>query len=184
MVITRLNQVPRKSLIAFLDLLGVKLLPAQPSFVPITFKITQGTEHDVLVPLRTQASAAKTDKHEEVPFETEKNLLAIVSKLKEIISVDPGTDAIYVHTSNVLTPDGGIKDQQDAFSLFAGIDQQEHSLYLGQKDLLNIKGSGEITLKITVPPALGTAQLDVLWEYWGEDKEKKVDRWISSRPEG
>jgi len=179
LVITRLNQVPRKSLIAFLDMLGIKLLPAQPSLAPITFKITQGTEHDILVPPRTQASAAKTEEHEEVPFETEKNLLAVVSTLKEIISVDPGTDAIYVHTSNVLASDGSIKEQQDAFSLFIGVDQQEHSLYLGQKDLLNIKGKGEITLKIIVPPALGVSPSDVLWEYWGEDKEKKVDRWIT-----
>jgi len=179
MVITRLNQVPRKSLIAFLDMLGIKLLPAQPSLVPITFKITQGTARDILVPPRTQTSAGKTDEHDEVPFETEKNLLAVVSKLKEIISVDPGTDAIYVHTPNVLAPDGSIRDQQAAFTLFSGTDQQEHSLYLGQKDLLNIKGTGEITLKITVPPALGNAQLDILWEYWGEDQEKKLDRWIS-----
>ncbi|RPI37749.1 MAG: hypothetical protein EHM54_02325, partial [Nitrospiraceae bacterium] len=179
LVITRLNQAPRKSFIAFLDMLGIKLLPAQPSKVPITFKLVQGTDRDILVPPRTQASAAKTDEHDEVPFETEKNLLAAASKLKEIISVDPGTDAIYVHTPNVLAPDGSIKDQQTAFSLFTGTDQQEHSLYLAQKDLLNIKGLGEITLKITVPLVLGAAQLDVLWEYWGEDKEKKVDRWIT-----
>lgn len=179
MVITRLNQVPRKSLIAFLDMLGIKLLPAQPSRVPVTFKLAQGTDRDILVPPRTQATAGKTEEHDEVPFETEKNLLAIVSKLRELISVDPSTDAIYVHTPNVIAADGSIKDQQDVFSLFTGANQQEHSLYLGQKDLLNIKGLGEIMLKITVPPALGIAQLDVLWEYWGEDKEKKVDRWIT-----
>jgi hypothetical protein len=178
MVITRLNQVPRKSLIAFLDMLGIKLLPAQPSLAPITFKITQGTARDILVPSRTQASAGKTDEHDEVPFETAKNLLTVVSRLKEVISVDPSSDAIYVHTSNVVASDGSIRDKQDAFSLFAGTDQQEHSLYLGQKDLLNIKGPGEIMLAITVPPALGNAVLDVVWEYWGEDKEKKLDRWI------
>ena len=63
-------------------------------------------------------------------------------------------------------------------TLFSGVDQQEHSLYLGQKDLLNIKGPGQIRLAITVPPALGNAVLEVVWEYWGEDKEKGVDRWV------
>jgi hypothetical protein len=179
MIITRLNQVPRKSLIAFLDMLGIKLLPAQSSLVPITFKLAQGTDRDVLVPPRTQATAGKTEEHDEVPFETEKNLLAVVSKLRELISVDPSTDAIYVHTPNVMAADGSIKDRQDAFTLFTGTDRQEHSLYLGQKDLLNIKGTGEIDLAITAPLALGNEVLDVVWEYWGEDKEKKVDRWIS-----
>ncbi|HSB52592.1 MAG TPA: hypothetical protein VLD40_08020, partial [Dissulfurispiraceae bacterium] len=120
LIITRLNQVPRKSLIAFLDMLGIKLLPAQPSRVPIVFKLVQGTQRDVLVPPATQASAAKTDEHQEVPFETEKNLLAVTGKLKEIISVDPSTDAIYVHTPNVVAKDGSVKDQQDTFILFAG----------------------------------------------------------------
>ncbi|HYQ61541.1 MAG TPA: putative baseplate assembly protein [Desulfatiglandales bacterium] len=179
MVITRLNQVPRKSLIAFLDMLGIKLLPAQPSRVPVIFNLVQGTERDILIPPRTQATADKTEEHEEVPFETEKNLLAVVSKLKEVISVDPSADAIYVHTPDVMAADGSVRDRQDAFTLFTGTDQQEHSLYLGQKDLLNIKGRGEINLAITVPPAPGNAVMDVDWEYWGEDKEKKLDRWIS-----
>lgn len=179
MVITRLNQVPRKSLIAFLDMLGIKLLPAQPSRVPLVFKLAQGTTADILVPPRTQASAAKTEEHDEVPFETEENLLAVTSKLKEVISVDPAADAIYVHTANVVATDGSVRDQQDAFILFAGTNQQEHSLYLGHKDLLNIKGPGEIRLSVSVPLAAGNASLDLLWEYWGEDKEKKTDRWIS-----
>ncbi|NTU41445.1 MAG: putative baseplate assembly protein [Nitrospirales bacterium] len=178
MVTTRLNQVPRKSLIAFLDMLGVSLLPAQPSRVPITFKPAKGADRDILVSPRTQASAVKTDAHDEVPFETEKSLLAVIGKLRELISVDPEADAIYVHTTGVVAEDGSIRDSQTAFTLFSGTNQQEHSLYLGQKDLLNIKGTGEIRLALTVPLAPGNLPLDLIWEYWGEDKEKKIDRWI------
>ena len=179
MIITRFNQVPRKSFIAFLDMLGIKLLPAQYSRVPITFKLVQGATEDILVPARTQASADKTAAHDEVPFETAENLLAVASSLKEVISVDPATDTVYVHTPNVVATDGKIKDLQDAFSLFSGTDQQEHGLYLGNKDILNMKGTGEITLAATVSPAPGSAALDLVWEYWGEDKAKKVERWIS-----
>jgi hypothetical protein len=179
MVLTQFNQVPRKSLIAFLDMLGIKLLPAQSSRVPITFKPVQGADRDILVPARTQASADKTAEHDEVPFETEKDLLAVVSTLKEVVSVDPGADSVFVHTPGVVAPDGSVRDQQDAFSLFSGTDQQEHSLFLGNKDILNMKGPGEIRLEVTVPPAPGNASLDLIWEYWGEDKDKKVDRWIT-----
>ena len=179
MIITRFNQVPRKSFIAFLDMLGIKLLPAHTSRVPITFKLVQGATEDILVPARTQASADKTAAHDEVPFETAENLLAVASSLKEVISVDPATDTVYVHTPNVVATDGKIKDLQDAFSLFSGTDQQEHGLYLGNKDILNMKGTGEITLAATVSPAPGSAALDLVWEYWGEDKAKNVERWIS-----
>ena len=177
-MITRLNQVPRKSLIAFLDMLGIRLVPAQPSRVPIVFKLAQGTTGDVLVPPRTQTTAGKTAEHDEVPFETEKYLQAVVSRLTELISIDPTTDSIYVHTSNIIDSKGNVKDSQDAFTLFSGTNQQEHSLYFGQKDLLNIKGPGEIRLSITVPPAPGNNGSDIVWEYWGEDKAKNVDRWI------
>ncbi|HSB52514.1 MAG TPA: putative baseplate assembly protein, partial [Dissulfurispiraceae bacterium] len=59
-----------------------------------------------------------------------------------------------------------------------GTDQQEHSLYLGHKDLLNIQGPGEIRISVSVPLTAAPSSLDVFWEYWGEDKEKGVDRWI------
>ncbi|HLB71693.1 MAG TPA: putative baseplate assembly protein [Candidatus Methanoperedens sp.] len=94
-VVNRFNQAPKKNFVAFLDMLGIKLLPAQPSRVPLTFNLAKGTEKEILVPAKTQASSDKTDEHEELPFETEKNLLATPGQLKKVISIDPEKDAIY-----------------------------------------------------------------------------------------
>jgi len=178
MIITRLNQVPRKSMIAFLNMLGLKLLEAQPALVPVMFKTVPGRDQDVLVPARTQVRAAKTEEHEEVPFETKQNLLAVASNLREVIGVVPANDAIFIHTANVLAQDGGIAAEQKAFNPFAGQDQQEHSLYLGHQDLLNLQGPGEIRMVFTRPPTPGAASVDLVWEYWGEDKAEKIDRWL------
>ena len=184
-ILNRFNQVPEKNFVAFLDMLEIKLLPAQPSRVPVTFKLAQGTDKDILIPSRTQAAADKTEEHDEIPFETEKNLLATMSSLKEIMSVDPFRDAIYVHTQDVVSGDGGVLEKQTAFRIFCGTDQQEHSIYLGHKDLFNIKSKASIFLEITLPSGteIGNSSLILLWEYWGEDKEMKKDRWISFQVE-
>jgi uncharacterized phage protein gp47/JayE len=179
-VVNRLNQVPRKNLVAFLDMLGIELLPAQSARVPLTFKLAKGTDKDILVPAGTQAATDKTEEHEELPFETEKNLWAVISNLKEVISVDPFKDNIFVHTPNVISKEGEVLDEQSAFTVFSGEDQQEHSLYLGHKDLFNIESTGEILIEATLAPgtAAGNTSLKLEWAYWGENKEKEKDDWI------
>lgn len=102
-VTNRLNQAPKKNFVAFLDMLGIKLLPAQPARVPLTFKPAEGTEGEILVPGRTQAAAGKTTEHEELPFETEKDIMATPSQLETVISIDPPKDAIYVSPPGFLS---------------------------------------------------------------------------------
>src|SRR5687767_7791673 len=47
-VIQRLNQVPGKNLLAFLDLLGLARQPPQPARVPLTFKLAAGSVSDAV----------------------------------------------------------------------------------------------------------------------------------------
>lgn len=109
----RFNQVPHKNFVTFLDMLGIKLLPAQPSRVPLTFKLAEGTEKEIWIPERTQAATDKTEEHEELPFETEKKLLGIPSLLKKVISVDPvkNKDAIYLPPPGFLNGEPQSKSQ-------------------------------------------------------------------------
>ncbi|HXG31339.1 MAG TPA: putative baseplate assembly protein [Thermodesulfobacteriota bacterium] len=184
-VINRFNQVPRKNLVAFLDMLGINLLPAQPARVPITFRLAKGTDRDTLIPARIQAAADKTEEHDELPFETEGSLLATISNLREVISVDPLKDGVFVHTPNVVSKDGEVLEEQVPFTLFSGDNRQEHALYLGHKELFNMENTGEITLEVDLAPGtevMGSA-LNLRWEYWGEDKEKGRDDWIALQVE-
>ena len=81
MVITRINKVPDKNFMDFLNMLGMKLLPARSARVPVTFQLAEGTTENVLVPAGTQVSAPATEKLEEQIFETERNMLATYAKL-------------------------------------------------------------------------------------------------------
>lgn len=270
-VLDRLNQVPRKNFIAFLDMLGIKLLPAQPARVPVTFKLAKGTENGILIPKKTQAAAAKTEQHDELPFETEQNLLAIPGGIKKVISIDPAKDAIYLPPPDFLDEDSeslgqqtykmvlsassgannfqldhvtdleegdfikitgrsagegssvsgcsicGTADSQSEsgkteyavisgisgtiititdkllyshppdtvvekimkFTVFEAGNMQEHSLYIGHKDLFNVKSRAKFILSVAHHKGkeTGVTPLKVSWAYWGEAKGDEGEDW-------
>jgi len=49
-VLNRLNQAPRKNMAAFLDMLGITLLPARSARAALTFTLAKGTEKEILIP--------------------------------------------------------------------------------------------------------------------------------------
>jgi len=103
-VISRLNRAPDRNFLAFLDMLGIRLLPKTPARVPVTFKLANGTEAPFLVPKETQVSAApNAERPEELPFETIDPLWAIPAKLTELFVVDPVEDHIYKPHAKFLT---------------------------------------------------------------------------------
>jgi len=91
-VIERLNAAPRRNFIAFLEMMGIRLLPATPARAPVRFVPATGTETTILVPPRTQVSA--TTAGGELTFETESSLLAVPGTLAALVAVDPEVDAI------------------------------------------------------------------------------------------
>jgi len=244
-VINRLNQVPYKNFVAFLDMLGIRLLPAQSARVPMTFTLSDGTEKEILIPPRTQGAADATDEREEQPFETEKKLLAVPGLLKKVISIAPNDDAIYIPpppflkgevpgqtppTYKVVSPAKGgdkniqldhvteleegdflkIEDDKNIeyivisaisgtivtithslkndfgtgtsveklteFALFEGKNMQEHSLYIGHKDVFNVKSKATFSLDFVIESGvMPTAEL--LWEFWGEQEGEEGEDW-------
>ena len=141
-VIHRFNQVPHKNFVAFLDMLGIELIPAQPSRVPLTFTLAKGTDDEILIPARTQASC-KTVENEELLFETEKKLLTTPSQLKRVISIDPKKDAIYLPPPGFLDTDsqkpGQLSYELISTALSGDKDfQLNHAADLKEKDILKI----------------------------------------------
>src|SRR3989442_7407899 len=56
-VVERLNKGPDKNFLAFLNLIGLELLPPQPARVALTFQLAAGSAGDALVPVRTPVAA-------------------------------------------------------------------------------------------------------------------------------
>jgi len=158
-IISRLNQVPDKNLIAFLDMLGIKQLPAQSATAPITFSLAEGAKENVLVPKGTQLTAQSVDESEEILFETQKNLIVSAAALKEIFSINASKDKIFNHTQKF--------NDKNEFEIFNGSNTQEHSLYLGHSDLLNLVKPSKIEVDFVISSgASGGKELEFTWEYW------------------
>ncbi len=102
-VISRLNRAPDRNFLAFLDMLGIRLLPKTPASAPVRFLVATGTEDPFLIKKKTQVSAAPTAEHpDELPFETTKDLLAIPAALTSLVAVDPEKDRIYAPPPSFL----------------------------------------------------------------------------------
>ena len=142
-VIHRLNRVPERHLAAFLDLLGQKQIPAQPAETVVAFTLAKDAKVNVLVPAGTQVTAAKTEEHGELTFETTEDILATPAKLKALYSAIPdlqkGQERIYCHTDDLIAG--------ERFEIFHGdINLQEHALYLRHSELFSVKSGAKFTL--------------------------------------
>ena len=112
----RLNKVPDKNFLAFLDLIGGRLKPPQPAKVPLTFYLAEGSPVDGLVPAHTQISAPPTEgSDEEIVFETDEELVVTTAQLKAVFVTEPNQDK---YQDRILEANG---EKDEAFKVFAGI---------------------------------------------------------------
>ncbi len=161
-VLSRFNRAADKNFLAFLDMLDIALLPARSARVPVTFQLAEGALQNMLIPSGTQVSAAAKDNvHEELTFETEKNVLATPARLQRVLSIAPDEDKIFEHPTSF--------DESKPFKPFTGTNVQEHILYLAHSELFNFKSMVNIELNINLEESsrnVGIASDEVLWEHW------------------
>jgi hypothetical protein len=150
--------VPERHLAAFLDLLGLKLLPPRPAKTVVVFTLAKDAGRSSLVPAGTQVLAEKNEEHTEVLFETDENVLAVPSKITALYSVIPdttgGREQVFGHTEAWTAG--------RPFTLFHDTENlQEHALYLRQTGLFTVRSGVEIHLS-GVPRSLAD---QVAWSY-------------------
>ena len=129
LVINRLNQVPEKHFLAFLNEAGVKLLPPRPASVELTFTPAKDAPSSILIPAGTQAATIQTETRPEVIFETARDITVVPNKLVQYITFDE------LHYSNRTDHANGLKS--GSFSVFTGEDQRLRTLYLGDDTLFS-----------------------------------------------
>ena len=90
MMLVRMNQIPKKNYIKFLQLLGQELEPAKPATAHLTF-FTKASQVAETVPERAQVSAQIPDGGQAVIFETKQALDLIQAPLTVVGVADAGT---------------------------------------------------------------------------------------------
>jgi hypothetical protein len=158
-ILQRLNQAPNKDKLAFLDLLGLRLVPAQPARVPIVFSLSQGSA-DTSAPEGTQVAAPPPPgSTQQVVFSTEQDAAVAGAQLSEVFSLWPGTDQYLNHSSALAA--------KQPFTLFQTLQlvPTDHILYLAHSKLLAFAGNA--SLKVTFDLSQQSSSvLEMAWEYW------------------
>lgn len=159
-IIQRLNRVPDKNFLAFLDLLGASRLPPQPARVPLTFSLAAGSATDAIVPAGTQVAAPPAEGEEQpVIFETERELVVTAAQLASVFVRDPARDAYADHSAIVESA------ASPGLSVFRGNRRNEHILYLGHSRLLGFPQIESLRLTFTLDSVLQDER-ELKWELW------------------
>jgi hypothetical protein len=141
LVTDRLNQMPDRNFLAFLDLIGLDLRPPQPARVPLTFYLAAGAS-EAVVPARTPVAAALLEgETEPVVFETERSLTLTPAELASVFTRDPARDRYADHTAAALDHEAA------GFPVFGAETPIPHWLYLADPGF-GLEGEKRITLDI------------------------------------
>ena len=168
-----LEQVPDKQLLAFLDAIGLTLLPPSPARAPLVFRLAAEAPVDVAL---AAGSAVAVQRPPTLPsslqdarrntggptqptvFATERAVSLVRASLAAVQSVVPEVDAAADHTADLTT--GPV--------LFDGLEQIDHHLYLGHNSLFDIRGPAEIGVQVGVATR-DSQGVELIWEYLAAD---------------
>ena len=163
-----LNQVPDRSRMAFLDMLGIGLLPAQAARAPLIFTLTENAPVDVTLPRGSQVAAvasvkppsSSTSKREPAPpvesiFATQQTITLSRSRIAALYSIDPRSDAFADHTPHLT----------DGFTLFDDLQLTEHAIYLGHDQLFALDGEDIVVMLSFSIESEIAHPLKTQWEY-------------------
>ncbi len=158
-VVQRLDQAPAKSKMAFLDLAGVSLIPAQAARAPIVFALAERSAGGA-APARTPVAAPPPPgRTEQVLFETERAVGVTAGRLAQIVSLWPGRDEYIDHTAAFAA---GLPLEPFATRLRQ---PTPHHLFLSHGALLALTGNVELSVEFELRRG-ASSHLDIVWEYW------------------
>jgi predicted phage baseplate assembly protein len=159
MVIYRLNKVPEKNFLTFLDLIGVRLKPPEPARVVLDFTPSEGVDGELLVKKSTQVATLQAGGGDPVTFETLRDISLLPLHVVRAASSHRATVAD--HTEALA---GG--DAKEA--LFAGVQEVERFLYLGDDRLNAFNEEAAVDLFFEAMPGSSGPRVPTIteWQYF------------------
>ncbi|MEU6406409.1 putative baseplate assembly protein [Streptomyces sp. NPDC046985] len=93
-IVYRLNRVPEKNHLAFLDLVGITLFPPSAARTDVTFWLSAPQTEPVRVPAGAETATVRTESEEAVVFATERELAIVPSQLRRLLVQRRGETAV------------------------------------------------------------------------------------------
>lgn len=157
MTLYRLNKVPEKNFLTFLDLIGVRLLPPEPARAVLQFEPAEGV--DLTLPAGTQVATLQAGGGDPVTFETQKDLPLLPIRVTRVVSSHRGTVADHTEA---------LAGDEARETIFAGVNEVERFLYLGDDRLSAFNEEVAIDLFFERMPGSTGPQIPQIteWQYW------------------
>jgi len=134
-VLYRLNRVPDKHFIKFMELIGMHLHEAVPARVPVTFWLSTPQDISVVIPNGTEVATKRTETEPAIVFTTDGVLDIRVPNLSELMTSSTGEGGRRVFDpQNIFNVQSGF----DGFPAFASSPpQSDDAVYFGFDDDLS-----------------------------------------------
>jgi phage-related baseplate assembly protein len=165
MTLYRLNRVPDKNFLAFLELMGISLTPPQPARTVMRFAINPKADM-VTVPAATRVGTKPGHDGSYVTFETENDAVVTNNELVKCMSQ---------HHDTFADNTGLLGRRREGVPLWAGVRAVERYLYLGDKRLESFNESSVLTIRTTSMSDVPQALVRMLeWEYFDGERWREL----------
>src|SRR5262249_10055297 len=148
LIIQRLNRVPEKNHLAFLNALNVSRIPPVPAHVPLTFnpvKKLPGSQVPIVVPVHAQVAAPPgEDETEPAVFETTREIAITDIKLERVVALDPQAD-LFSDKSSLAMLEGGPSE-----FVFLARAPVAHEFYIQHNQIFGTPGISSLNLRCEI----------------------------------
>ena len=163
----RINRVPERNYIRWLEMLGLKLEPPKPARTDVTFYLTAPQDEPVLIQRGTEIATVRTESQESITFASDHDLTIYVPTLSQLLVSRIG-QTFYDYMPALQNPGLNVGVFQDP-------PQPNDAIYFGYHEELK----GHI-LRLTVDSQIEGIGVDpkdppIVWEYW----DGELQEWLS-----
>ena len=159
MVIYRLNKVPEKNFLTFLDLIGVRLKPPEPAKVVLELTASEGVEGELVIKAGTQVATLQAGGGDPVTFETLRDIALLPIHVVRAASS---------HRATVADHTEALASGQAREPLFAGVQEVERFLYVGDDRLNAFNEEAAVDLFFEAMPGSSGPRVPTIteWQYF------------------
>jgi predicted phage baseplate assembly protein len=130
-ILYRLNQVPDRHYIKFMEMLGIRLQEAQPAKTPLTFWLSAPQETKVVIPAGTEVANTPGENEDPIVFTTDESFHVVPPDLEAVITRVARRDGgKQYRTHNLRRLEAGF----EGIEIFSEVPQVDDAIYFGFKN--------------------------------------------------
>ena len=165
----RLNKVPERNYLKFLELIGARPHPAVPAIAELTFWLTAPQAETKVIPHGTEIATRQTETTQAVTFTIEEELRILVPKLRHCVVARRQEGSDSGHDYQDLSE--RLAWERATITVFQEVPKEGDAFYLGFQD--NLAGHIirlNITCETLRAPNINQDDPPLTWEFWNGEK--------------